>query len=44
MRGFEGLYVGDRVRIERVGTDAEEDSSTLPEQKEGREVEIHPSR
>ena len=23
MRGFEGLYVGDRVRVELMGTDVE---------------------
>ena len=42
MQRFEGLDVRDRVRVELMGTDVERGSSTLPEQEEDREIEIHP--
>jgi hypothetical protein len=36
IRGFEGLDVGDRVRVEIIGMMQNEDSSTSPEQDESK--------
>jgi len=44
IRGFEGLDVGDRVRVELIGTNVDEGSSTLAELGEGRGIEIRLSQ
>ena len=44
MRGFEGLDVGDRVRIELIGTDVKRGFIDFGRAGRGQGIEIRPSR